>query len=72
MNTKAGLYAVIGGVVGAVLTMAVGLFLPQAAQSQSDAVFGKITCRELEVVDSDTGNVKVLLGVPRGHRFYFA
>ena len=69
MNRKASLYAVIGGVVGAVLTMTVGLFLPQTAQSQSDAVFGKITCKELEVVDSDTGNVKVLLGYRGGTGF---
>ena len=52
MNRKVGLYAVIGGVVGAVLTMAVGSVLPLGAQSQSDN-FGEITCTGLKVVNPD-------------------
>ena len=50
MKRKEALYAVIGGCVGAVLTMVVCSVVPIGAQSQSDAIFGKITCREMEVV----------------------
>ena len=50
MNRKAGLYAVIGGCIGAVLTMAVCSVLPLGAQSQSGN-FGAITCTELRLVD---------------------
>ena len=53
MNKKELLYAVTGGIVGAVLTMAVCLFSPIGAQSQSDVNFNKITCAELEVVGPD-------------------
>lgn len=63
MKRKEVLIAVIGGCIGAVLTMFVGLFTPVGvrAQSQStDAVFGKITCRKLEVVD-EHGKSKVAL-----------
>ena len=53
MNTKERFYAVIGGCVGAVLTMAVCSLSPLGAQSQSDVNFNKITCAELEVVGPD-------------------
>ena len=52
MKRREVLYAVIGGVVGAVLVMAAGSFTPLGAQSQSDS-FGEITCTGLKVVDSD-------------------
>ena len=60
MNIKGSLYAVIGGVVGAVLTLAVCSVMPIGAQSQSDGVFGKITCTGLDVVDAE-GNTKISL-----------
>ena len=53
MNTKERFYAVVGGCVGAVLTMAVWSLSPPGAQSQSDVNFGKITCSRLEVVRPD-------------------
>ena len=55
MKRKEVLIAVIGGCFGALVTMGVGLFSPVrvGAQSQNqDAVFGKITCTEIEVIDS--------------------
>lgn len=51
MRRKESLYAVIGGVVGAVLTIAVCSVMPLGAQN-GDATFGKITCTELKVVDA--------------------
>ena len=60
MNTKERLYAVIGGCVGAVLTMVVCSFLPLGAQSQGDR-FGEITCTGLKVVGPD-GSLQVRLG----------
>lgn len=53
MIRKEVLYAVMGGCVGAVLTMVVNSFPPLGAQSQSDGNFGKITCREIEVLRPD-------------------
>ena len=53
MKTKEGLYAIIGGCVGAVLTMVVCSFSPRGAQSQSDGNFGRITCTDLKVMRSD-------------------
>ena len=55
MKRKEVLIAVISGCIGAMLTMAVGLFSPMGARAHSqpsDAVFGKIQCKEIEVVDS--------------------
>ena len=50
MRRKEVLFAVIGGVVGAVLVMAVGLFSPLGAQNEvPDAEFGTITCSKLVV-----------------------
>ena len=53
MRRKEAFFAVVGGVVGAVLTMATGLFSPLGVQSQAMRNFGKITCTELEVVRPD-------------------
>ena len=45
--------AVFGGCFGALVTMLVGLFAPMGVVAQNqDAVFGKITCTGIEVVDS--------------------
>ena len=52
MDTKSGLYAIIGGIVGAVLTMAVCSVMPLGAQN-GDATFGTITCTELVVRDAE-------------------
>ena len=60
MNRKAGFYAVIGGVVGAVLAMAVCSGLPLGAQSQK-ANFGAIACTELRVLDA-AGRTRTLVG----------
>ena len=56
--------ATIGGCVGALLTMAFGLVVPLGAQDEpSDATFGKITCTELEVADSNgLRGVGIVLG----------
>ena len=64
MRRKEVLYAVIGGVVGSVLTMAVGSFSPLGAQNEvEDAEFDTITCRRMKVVDPDSGYTKVTLGI---------
>ncbi len=60
MLRKQVLVAVIGGIVGAALTMAVGRFALPGGKNQSYSVFEKIICRELEVVDSE-GNRRVEL-----------
>ena len=52
MNRKERLYAVIGGVVGPVLTMVVCSFSPLGAQNGT-LQFGEITCTGLNVVNSD-------------------
>lgn len=58
MRRKEMLYAVIGGIVGTVLTMAAGALAPLGAQDEPvDLNAGKITCRELDVVDAD-GNLR--------------
>ncbi len=52
------LYAVIGGIVGTVLTMAVGTLAPLGAKDEPvDLNAGRITCRELDVVDAK-GNIR--------------
>ena len=50
MNQKASLYAVVGGVVGAVLAMVVGGLTPLGAQNEN-ATFDTLTCRSLTVAD---------------------
>ena len=59
MKSKEGLYAIIGGIVGAVFTLAVCAVMPIGAQN-GDATFGKITCTGLNVVDVN-GNDRVRL-----------
>ena len=63
MNTKGSLYAVIGGVVGAVLTLAVCSVMPIGAQN-GDATFDRIYCTDLFV--RDTENV-VKIALSAGH-----
>ena len=55
------LFAVIGGTVGAILTMAAGLVLPLEAQNEAAVVrFGTIVCRKL-VVDSPVNGRRVVI-----------
>ena len=56
MRRKEALYAVIGGVVGAILTMVVGSFSPLGAQSQSDGNFEMVFCKALVVKGTDGGH----------------
>lgn len=82
MNTKSGFYAVIGGVVGVVLTLAVCSVMPIGAQSQPDATFGKISCSQLEVVahhgktvariSSALGNGSMSVYNNKGNRWFHA
>ncbi len=60
MKAKERLYAVIGGCVGAVLTMVVCSFFPLGVQGQSDR-FGEITCTGLKVINP-AGRPMVELG----------
>ena len=60
MKRKEVLIALISGNIGAVIAMMMGLFTPLhgIAQSQpQDAEFGKITCREIEVIDEDGNRI---------------
>lgn len=53
MKRKELFYAVIGGCIGALITMIVGLLSPLhvIAQSQpTDAEFGTLRCREIGIV----------------------
>ena len=61
MQRKEAFYVVLGGCVGAVLTMMVCSFLPLGAQNQSDGFFGEIICTGLKVVDTD-GSERIVLG----------
>ena len=67
MNRKASLYAVIGGVVGAVVTMAVCSVMPIGAQN-GNATFGEITCTGLKVVDAEGIGRIVLDTLPNNGR----
>ena len=50
MRRKELLLAVVGGVVGAVLTMAAGLYSPLGAQNELEGVeFRTITCNKILV-----------------------
>ena len=54
MRRKEVLFAVIGGIVGAVLVMATGSFSPLGAQNEAvDLHVGEITCTGLKVVDEE-------------------
>ena len=66
MKAKEHFYAVIGGCIGAVLTLVVCSLSPLGAQSQSDADFGKITCTEIDVVGPD-GTLGVWISGGRKH-----
>ncbi len=70
MKAKERLYAVIGGCVGAVLTMVLCSFLPLGAQSQGDHVFGEITCRGIKVLNAENNEI-ISLGssAKYGHGF---
>ena len=58
MRRKEMLYAVIGGIVGTVLTMAAGALAPLVAQDEPvDLNAGRITCRVLDVLDAK-GNLR--------------
>lgn len=68
MNTKERLYAVIGGCVGAVVTLVVCSFFPLGAQSQLEANFGEITCTALRVVNKENNEIISLGSNPKfGH-----
>lgn len=60
MRRKEMLIAVIGGIVGAVLTMMVGSVLPLGAQSQSGNL-GEIECTKLTIIDPNDGSKRVVL-----------
>ena len=61
------LIAVIGGVAGAVLTMAAGSFSPLGAQNEvRDAEFRKITCTGLRVEGADGARAVTLGAVGNG------
>ena len=63
MHRKEALFAVIGGIVGAVLVMAAGSFAPVGAQNEvKDVEFGKITCSMIQVGDRSNGGVTLLPG----------
>ena len=63
--------AVIGGVVGAVLTMAAGSFSPLGAQNEvRDAEFRKITCTGLRVEGADGARAVSLGAVGNGGGFF--
>lgn len=63
MKRKELLFAVIGGIVGAVLVMAAGSIAPLGAQNEvKDAEFGKIICRSI-LVRNEPGGKGVLIGV---------
>ncbi len=59
MNSKERMYAVIGGIVGAVVTLAVCSFALLGTQSGENGIFDVVTCRELKVVDSEGKGVNI-------------
>ena len=71
MLRKEVLFAVIGGIVGAVLVMATGSFSPLGAHNEAvDLDLGYITCRGLTVVDSENNHrVKIGAFVSKGFVF---
>ena len=69
MRRRQVLFAVIGGVVGTVLTMVAGSFSPLGAQDETvDLNVGEITCKSLKVVDAD-GNPLATIDIDKhgGH-----
>ena len=63
MRRKEMFCAVIGGMVGVVLVMAMGLFAPLGAQSVEDAVFKSVTCTGLTVVSDSDWETKASISV---------
>lgn len=64
MKRKELLLAVIGGVVGALLTMAAGSIAPLGAQNDvRDVEFGAITCKSIRVKPDEPGATGVLIHV---------
>ena len=60
MRRKKALYAVVGGVVGAVLVMVAGSFSPLGAQNElSDTEFGTITCESIRVGSPNESSVLI-------------
>ena len=66
MKKKEAWCAMIGGVVGAVLTLVVCSFSPLGAQIPSDGNFNKITCTELEVVRPDRTSAALIFANENG------
>ena len=63
MERKEMFCAVIGGIVGAVLTMTAGSFAPLGAQNGvKDAEFGTITCSGIMVRDKALPGRSVIVG----------
>lgn len=76
MKKKETLFAVIGGVVGAVLVLSAGWLSPLGAQSHPDGYFRNITCTQLTVLtpdldktnlDDQTGAVMIGVDEHGGH-----
>ena len=67
MLRREALFAVVGGVVGAVLVMAAGSFSPLGAQNES-VNLREITCTGLRVVDEDGAIVGLMSGDEHGGR----
>ena len=62
MKRREVLFAVIGGVVGAVLVMAAGAIAPEV----KDAKFREVACRALKVVDAAGESVVSMSAAPLG------
>ena len=74
MRRKEMLFGVIGGVVGAVLVMAVGSIAPLGAQNEvKDVTFGSVICTGISVGSSDRGESiwitpgEIHMMTPEGH-----
>ncbi len=60
-------FGVMCGVIGSLMTMALGFVVPLGAQSESDIYFRKVTCGSLEVVRPDgTALVSIDVGETGG------
>ena len=65
MSRKEQLYAVIGGCVGAVVTLMMCSFFPQGVQTRVDK-FDVLTCTELNVVGADSKPLVILAAGEHG------
>ena len=61
MKGKEALYAVIGGIVGTIVTLMLGLVVPLGAQSGNDGHFDTVTCKRLKVISRSNGKPMVML-----------